>query len=140
MTITFNGYRRSDGTVGVRNHLAIIPSVFCANRTVERIAAQLPGSVPIRHAVGCSQVGLDLELTARTLKALGTHPNVGAVLVIGLGCERFPPRELEEAAGAPSPASSSRKRAAQPTRSNTPLKPAEKCSPVWPNSGACLAR
>lgn len=97
MTITFNGYRRSDGTVGVRNHLAIIPSVFCANRTVERIAAQLPGSVPIRHAVGCSQVGLDLELTARTLKALGTHPNVGAVLVIGLGCERFPPRELEEA-------------------------------------------
>ena len=66
MTLTFNGYRRVDGTVGVRNYLAIIPSVFCANRTVERIAAQLPGAVPLRHAVGCSQVGLDLELTART--------------------------------------------------------------------------
>ena len=97
MTLTFNGYRRVDGTVGVRNYLAIIPSVFCANRTVERIAAQLPGAVPLRHAVGCSQVGLDLELTARTLKAMGTHPNVGAVIVVGLGCERFPPRELEAA-------------------------------------------
>ncbi|MBQ9423897.1 MAG: UxaA family hydrolase, partial [Pyramidobacter sp.] len=97
MTETFNGYRRADGTVGVRNYLAVIPSVFCANRTVERIVAQLPGAVAIRHAVGCSQVGLDLELTARTLKAMGTHPNVGAVLVIGLGCERFPPRELEAA-------------------------------------------
>ena len=97
MTETFNGYRRADGTVGVRNYLAVIPSVFCANRTVERIVAQLPGAVAIRHAVGCSQVGLGLELTARTLKAMGTHPNVGAVLVIGLGCERFPPRELEAA-------------------------------------------
>ena len=97
MTETFNGYKRADGTVGVRNYLAVIPSVFCANRTVERIVAQLPGAVAIRHAVGCSQVGLDLELTARTLKAMGTHPNVGAVLVIGLGCERFPPRELEAA-------------------------------------------
>ena len=94
---TFNGYRRSDGTVGVRNYLAVIPSVFCANHTVDRITAQLPGAVPIRHAVGCSQVGLDLELTARTLKAIGTHPNVGAVIVIGLGCERFSPHELEEA-------------------------------------------
>lgn len=93
----FMGYRRADGTVGIRNYLAVIPSVFCANRTVERIAALLPGSVPMRHAVGCSQVGLDLELTARTLKAMGTHPNVGAVLVIGLGCERFDPHELYEA-------------------------------------------
>lgn len=90
----FMGYKRADGTVGIRNYLAVIPSVFCANRTVERIAARLPGAVPMRHAVGCSQVGLDLELTARTLKAMGTHPNVGAALVIGLGCERFDPREL----------------------------------------------
>ena len=85
MTETFNGYRRADGTVGVRNSLAVIPSVFCANRTVERIVAQLPGAVAVRHAVGCSQVGLDLELTTRTLKAIGTHPNVGAVHVIGIG-------------------------------------------------------
>lgn len=97
MVSTFNGYRRADGSVGIRNYLAVIPSVFCANRTVERIVAQLPGAVAMRHPVGCSQVGFDLELTGRTLKAMGTHPNVGAVLVIGLGCERFDPRELYDA-------------------------------------------
>ena len=92
--MNFLGYRRADGRVGVRNYLAIIPSVFCANKTVERIAAQIPGSIALRHPVGCAQVGLDLELTARTLNAMGMHPNVGAVLVIGLGCERFDPHEL----------------------------------------------
>ena len=95
--MTFQGYRRADGRVGVRNYLAVIPSVFCADKTVERIAAQVPGAVALRHPVGCAQVGLDLELTARTLIAMGRHPNVGAVLVVGLGCERFPPRELYEA-------------------------------------------
>ena len=49
------------------------------------------------HCVGCAQVGLDLELTARTLKAMGCHPNAGAVIVIGLGCERFNPQELYDA-------------------------------------------
>ncbi len=95
--MTFQGYRRPDGRVGVRNHLVILPSVFCAGKTVELIAAQIPGAVPLRHPVGCAQVGLDLELTARTLIAMGTHPNVGGVLVVGLGCERFSPRELYEA-------------------------------------------
>ena len=98
MERTFMGYRRSNGSVGTRNHLVVIPSVFCANSTVEKIAAQIPGAVAMPHCVGCSQVGLDLELTARTLKAMACHPNAGAVIVIGLGCERFDPRELYEAA------------------------------------------
>jgi len=93
----FMGYRRPDGRVGIRNHIAIIPSVFCANNVVEQIARQVAGTVTLRHPVGCAQVGYDLELTARTLKAMGTHPNVAAVLVIGLGCERFKPNELYEA-------------------------------------------
>ena len=93
----FLGYRRPDGRVGVRNYLAIIPSVFCANKTAERIATAVPGAVALRHPVGCAQVGLDLELTARTLCAMGCHPNVGAVLVVGLGCERFKPQELFDA-------------------------------------------
>ncbi|MGI5962865.1 MAG: UxaA family hydrolase [Lawsonibacter sp.] len=94
----FMGYRRPDGKVGVRNYLAIIPSVFCANTTVEKIAAQVPGSVPMPHAVGCAQVGMDLELTARTLTAMACHPNVGGVIVVSLGCERFDPQEMVEAA------------------------------------------
>ncbi len=97
MEHTFMGYRRPDGSVGTRNHLIILPSVFCANSTVEKIAAQIPGAIPMPHAVGCAQVGLDLELTARTLKAMGCHPNAGAVIVVGLGCERFDPQELYDA-------------------------------------------
>lgn len=94
----FMGYVRPDGSVGVRNHLIILPSVFCANKTCEKIAAQVPGAIAMPHAVGCAQVGLDLELTARTLKAMACHPNVGAVIVVGLGCERFRPEELYQAA------------------------------------------
>ena len=90
------GYRCADGRVGIRNHIVIIPSVFCANNVVERIARAVEGTVALRHPVGCSQVGYDLELTARTLSAMGTHPNVAAVLVVGLGCERFKPTELYE--------------------------------------------
>lgn len=97
MERTFMGYQRADGSVGTRNYLVILPSVFCANSTVQKIAAQIPGAVPMTHCVGCSQVGLDLELTARTLKAMGCHPNAGAVIVVGLGCERFDPEELYEA-------------------------------------------
>ena len=93
----FMGFKRPDGRVGVRNYTVVIPSVFCANKTVEKIAAAVPGTIALKHPVGCAQVGLDLELTARTLKAMGTHPNVGAVLVVGLGCERFPSAELYEA-------------------------------------------
>ncbi|HUL00146.1 MAG TPA: UxaA family hydrolase [Nitrospirota bacterium] len=96
MGMTFMGYRRANGTVGVRNHIAVIPSVFCANTAVERIARQVEGAVALRHPVGCGQQGFDLELTARTLIAMGNHPNVAAVVVVGLGCERFKPTELYE--------------------------------------------
>ena len=96
MGMKFMGYRRANGTVGVRNYIAVIPSVFCANTVVERIARQVEGAVALRHPVGCGQQGLDLEFTARTLIAMGNHPNVAAVVVVGLGCERFKPTELYE--------------------------------------------
>ena len=83
----FMGYRRADGGVGVRNHLAVIPSVICANVVTERIAAQVPGAVAIPHPHGCAQVGDDVPLTERILAGVGANPNVGAVLVVGLGCE-----------------------------------------------------
>ncbi len=92
---TFMGYRRSKGLPGVRNMVAIIPSVFCANTVVQRICDQVTGTVCFPHPVGCSQVGNDLELTAKTLKGLGRSPNFYGVVIIGLGCERFKPEELE---------------------------------------------
>ncbi len=90
----FAGYRRPDGQVGIRNYIGIIPSVFCANRTAKLIAEQVEGAVYLQHPVGCSQVGADLEITARTLIAMGNNPNLAAVLVVGLGCERFTPDEF----------------------------------------------
>jgi altronate dehydratase large subunit len=94
MTMKFMGYKRPNGTVGIRNHVAIIPSVFCANSTAEAIAKQVEGAIALRHPVGCTQIGLDFEITARTLIAMGNHPNIAAVVVVGLGCERFKPEEL----------------------------------------------
>lgn len=90
----FMGYKRPDGKVGVRNYVGVIPSVFCANKVAELIASQVDSCVALRHPVGCSQVGEDLEITARTLKAMANHPNLGAVLIVGLGCERFTPAEF----------------------------------------------
>ncbi|MHB0868101.1 MAG: UxaA family hydrolase [Chloroflexota bacterium] len=92
----FWGYERPNGQVGVRNLVAVIPSVFCAAGVARRIASQVEGAVALDHAVGCSQVGFDLEITARTLKNLGRHPNVAAVLVVGLGCERLKAMEVAE--------------------------------------------
>lgn len=94
--LIFKGYRRENGTVGTRNYVAIIPSVFCANSTAEAIARQVTGTIALRHPVGCTQIGYDFELTARTLIAMGNHPNIAAVVVIGLGCERFKSEELYE--------------------------------------------
>lgn len=101
---TFQGYRRERGLPGVRNAVAIIPSVFCANTVARRIAGQVAGTIAFCHPVGCSQVGLDLELTARGLKGVGANPNLYGAVVVGLGCERLRPRELAEgiaAAGKP---------------------------------------
>ncbi len=100
MMNSFFGYRRAQGLPGTRNLVAVIPSVFCANTVARRIAEHVAGAVAFCHPVGCSQVGLDLELTARGLKGLGKHPNFYGVVVVGLGCERFRPAELAESIAA----------------------------------------
>ncbi|MFS0634328.1 UxaA family hydrolase [Mesobacillus foraminis] len=84
---TFKGYRRPNGKVGIRNHLLLLPTVVCANQVVNRIQQQVPGSVAIPHQHGCSQVGEDKERTHKVLVGMGKNPNVGAVLVVSLGCE-----------------------------------------------------
>lgn len=92
----FKGYKRADGRIGVRNYLAVIPSVFCANHVARKIAENVKDAVCLTHQVGCSQVGEDLEQTARTLVNIATHPNIGGVLIVGLGCERFSAQEFYE--------------------------------------------
>jgi altronate dehydratase large subunit len=83
----FLGYRRADGSAGIRNLLAVIPSVVCANTVAQRVASLIPGAVAIPHPHGCAQVGDDVVLTEKVLASAAANPNVGAALIIGLGCE-----------------------------------------------------
>ncbi len=83
----FSGYRRPNGSVGVRNHVLVLPSVMCANHVVDRIGRRVPQVITVGHPTGCSQVGADFEQTKRTMAGFAANPNVAAVLVVGLGCE-----------------------------------------------------
>lgn len=83
----FNGYPREDGSVGTRNYIAIIPTVFCANEVVSQIAEESELCRPLLHNKGCAELKPDLKVITRTLIGLGLNPNVGAVLLVGLGCE-----------------------------------------------------
>jgi altronate dehydratase large subunit len=92
--LTFMGYRRKDGRAGVRNHVMILSAVQCANGVVRRIAQMLPEVVPVTHVYGCGQLGDDHAQTQRVLEEFARHPNVGAVLFVGLGCETLPTRAI----------------------------------------------
>jgi altronate dehydratase large subunit len=85
--MNFRGYIRPDGSVGIRNLVAVIPSVVCANDVAQAIVAQVQGTVGLHHHQGCSQLPPDLERVTNTLIGLGCNPNVGAVLIVSLGCE-----------------------------------------------------
>jgi altronate hydrolase len=90
-------YRRSSGEVGIRNELWIIPTVGCVNGIARQIqqrflketqdAQEIDGVHLFSHPFGCSQLGQDHENTRTMLQNMVRHPNAGAVLVIGLGCE-----------------------------------------------------
>jgi altronate dehydratase large subunit len=91
---TFGGYRRPDGRAGVRNHVAVISTVSCANVVVQQIERAVPGVVAVTHEHGCSQVGADLQQTIDTLVGVGRNPNVFATLVVSLGCEAVPAADV----------------------------------------------
>ncbi len=104
----FQGYRRPDGKVGVRNEIWIIPTVGCVNnvaQAVEKRAQKFVGGtveeiVAFTHPYGCSQMGDDQDNTRRILADLVNHPNAGGVLVLGLGCENSNIGELKNFIGA----------------------------------------
>ena len=78
------GYRRENGTVGIRNHVIILAVDDLSNAAVEGIAALVPGTIALPHSYGRLQFGEDLELTFRTLIGTGTNPNVAAAVVVGI--------------------------------------------------------
>ncbi len=99
----FEGFLRADGKVGTRNYLAILTSVNCSASLARFIAEaasklgllenfpNIDGIIPLTHSGGC---GLDTqgegyEILQRTQWGYATNPNIGAVLMVGLGCEGF---------------------------------------------------
>lgn len=94
---TFKGYIREDGRVGVRNEIWIVPTVSCVNQNASIIARRalekfgktenIDGIYEFTHPYGCSQLGQDHLNTQTILANLVNHPNAGAVLILGLGCE-----------------------------------------------------
>ena len=90
------GYQRKNGTYGIRNHLLILPTSVCASETAVRISQRIPGSIALPHQHGCCHVGKDYQQVLKTLIGFGKNPNVGAVLIIALGCEGIQPEEVKE--------------------------------------------
>jgi altronate dehydratase large subunit len=86
-TIKLKGYRRSDSLFGIRNHIVVMSTVSCANSVVEQIARADADIIPITHQHGCTHMGADTEQVLRTLSGTCDNPNVGGVLLVGLGCE-----------------------------------------------------
>ncbi|PYR06744.1 MAG: hypothetical protein DMG00_17990 [Acidobacteria bacterium] len=98
-TASFLGYRRPDARVGIRNHVLVVPTVICSAVVAERIAASIaPVGAALPHLAGCGQLGPDLALTHETLAAYCRHPNVGAVIVVALGCEQVVAQRLADEA------------------------------------------
>jgi altronate dehydratase large subunit len=95
---TFMGYRRADGRAGVRNYVAVVPTVLCSV-SVARSIAEATSTNVFPHEGGCGQVGPEKEHTLRVLRGIVSHPNVGAVLTVGLSCEQVDATKLAEAAG-----------------------------------------
>ncbi len=81
---TFNGYRRENGRVGIRNHVVILPLDDLSNAASEKVANNIDGCMALPHHYGRLQFGEDLELHFRTLIGTGSNPNVAAVIVIGI--------------------------------------------------------
>lgn len=118
---TFLAYPRPDGQVGIRNEVWVIPTVGCVNgiiqQIIHRVLAEfgqntptaptefgqnipgIDGIHPFPHNYGCSQLSGDHENTRKILRDMVHHPNAGAILVVGLGCENNQPHLFEQYCG-----------------------------------------
>ncbi len=97
---TFQGIVRADGRVATRNYIGVLTSVNCSATTAKYIAEQfrgpaleaypnVDGVVALTHGTGCGMAadGEGIAILQRTLAGYARHPNFGAVLFVGLGCE-----------------------------------------------------
>lgn len=107
--LTFEGFRRADGRVGTRNYIAIVSSVNCSATVAHAIARHfdrvgledyptVDGVAAFTYSGGCSisPAGDAYKVLQRTLAGYARNPNVGAVLLVGLGCESMQLARLME--------------------------------------------
>lgn len=106
--LTFKGYQRASGEVGVRNEIWIVPTVGCVNGVADRLVREFTNETNLEgidavhawnHNYGCSQLSEDHENTRKILRDLCLHPNAGGVLVLSLGCENNQPDEFMKMLG-----------------------------------------
>lgn len=107
---TFMGFRRSDGRVGTRNFVLIVPTSMCASHEALQISMMseflhysrekypnVDGVTAIPHNKGCGcQDGSNLEIMLRVLANYADHPNVGGVILMDLGCEKTNLKKVEK--------------------------------------------
>ena len=83
--MSFQGYERADGSVGVRNHILVMAVSQCIEPVAQMIARGVEGAVPVTQHGMCLKEGNETVLN--TLIGVGHNPNVAAVLLVGMGCE-----------------------------------------------------
>ncbi len=94
--MNFLGYKRANGSVGIRNYVAIIPTIGCANEIAFELASKVKGVNPMLHNHACIRVGPDLKRAEKTLVGMGSNPNIHSVLLVGIGCEGIKIEEIAE--------------------------------------------
>ncbi|ANU14550.1 Altronate hydrolase [Planococcus halocryophilus Or1] len=84
---TFKGYRRADGSIGVRNHVIIINAAGELASLTKKIAQMVPGVIPVVHQAGQSHSQEDVEQTKKAIIGTAGHANVSAALFLGMGLD-----------------------------------------------------
>ena len=92
----FKGFRRKNGTAGVRNHVLVFPTTVCASTVAQAISNEVAGTVSATHLHGCGHLGEEKEHIIRSMVGFCSNPNVAGVLLVGLGCETLTPALIAE--------------------------------------------
>lgn len=92
----FWGYKRKEGRAGLRNHVLILPACACGSESARVVASQVRGAVNIVFNTGCSDVAANTAMSQKVLTGFACNPNVYGVVIIGLGCETVPHKELRD--------------------------------------------
>lgn len=92
--ISFQGFFRPDGRVGLRNHVVVIPSVVCANAVAEQTARNVPGIMAITHPYGCTLDPVANADMTSIMAGTVSNPNVYGAVIVALGCETVPAGDI----------------------------------------------